>query len=143
VIGQSLSLSDSQQIFCSPGSLTNGERRTRIQPKRIPPKLPCSAARAEDRSRNRFVNLVFRFNNKWCYKSEEITAIFSFLRIQFCEQINIRMEENNRHSCGRKISFERNKRSDYCCGMHLELALQRYRTQLIKYRRILTFLTFC
>jgi hypothetical protein len=30
----------------------------------------------QDGSRNRFVNLVFRFDNKWCYTSEEITAIF-------------------------------------------------------------------
>ena len=30
----------------------------------------------EDGSRSRFANLVIRFDNKWSYKSEEITAIF-------------------------------------------------------------------
>ncbi len=76
-----------------------------------------------------FANLGFRFNNKWCYKSEEITAIFlqllqrrkgsrrrprtaavdrfRFLRIRFFEQINIRMEVNNRYSCGGKNWFGR------------------------------------
>jgi hypothetical protein len=59
------------KLFGSPESPTNGEKR-----KWILPKWPCSAAHAEDRSRSRFANLVFRFANKWCYKSEEITAIF-------------------------------------------------------------------
>ncbi len=60
------------KLFGSPWSPTNWERRKRIPP----PKWPCSAARAVDGSRSRFANLGFRFDNKWPYKSEEITAIF-------------------------------------------------------------------
>ncbi len=85
-----------------------------------PPKWPCSAARAEDESRSRFANLRLgsRFNNKWSYKSEEITAIFLAAAAEEEEeqekaahccarwkQINICMEENNRHSCGKKTWF--------------------------------------
>jgi hypothetical protein len=90
-------------------------------------------------SRSRFANLVFRFDNKWCYRSEDITTIFlaaaaekeeqeaaalcgaRWIGSGFCEFgfANIRMEENNRYSCGGKKWFGRIKRGDHHCGRYL------------------------
>jgi hypothetical protein len=98
---------------------------------------------AEDGSQSRFANLGFRFDNKWSYTSEDITAIFlaaaaeeeeeqeeaalcgarwigsGFCEFSFANKSTFVWKKTIDIRVEENLGFEGNMRSDYCCGTRL------------------------